>query len=201
MAFLVHTLEFVLVLGLASALAAAAVFLVARRMVRRRWGRLQAHLATRGVRSALSVAAAGHERVAARATPEDVCRGTAARARRRMWTAIEDAEVAVHHAETRQAPVAELPAVCRTLRGLGGEMDHLLRLERRLPLGPGRPPQVRAQVAELIRAARDVQAAALRAGSDAAEPQIRSLVRQAGEEVEILASALARMRTVAPHPR
>ena len=50
---------------------------------------------------------------------------------------------------------------------------------------------VRRQVAELISAARDVQAAALQAGGDATEPQVRSLVRQAGDEVEIVSAALS----------
>jgi hypothetical protein len=56
---------------------------------------------------------------------------------------------------------------------------------------------VRSQVAELIGAARDVQAAALRAGSEAAEPQVRALVRRAAEEIDIAAAGLARLRSVA----
>jgi len=43
-----------------------------------------------------------------------------------------------------------------------------------------------------------VQAAALRAGSDAASPGVRSLVRQAADEVEIVSTALARLRSLAP---
>jgi hypothetical protein len=116
-----------------------------------------------------------------------------------MWLAIEDAEAAVGHADTVDAPVAELPAVCRSLRRVGGELDRLLRLERRLPLAQGRPDPLRAQVAEVMQAARDVQMAALRAGSDATEPQLRSLVRDARDEVEIVAAALRRMRSVTPH--
>ena len=52
-----------------------------------------------------------------------------------MWVAVEDAEIAVAHAESHDAPVAELPAVCRSLHGVAGELDGLLRLERRLPAG------------------------------------------------------------------
>ena len=59
---------------------------------------------------------------------------------------------------------------------------------------------MRRQVAEVIGAARDVQAAALRAGSDATEPQVRALVRHAGDEVDIVSAALARLRSLArPH--
>jgi hypothetical protein len=201
MSFLVHALEVLVVLGMLAALAAGSAFLVARRMVRRRWRNVRDHVATRGALSALSLVGAGKERFVARARPEDVCRGTAARTRRRMWIAVGDAEDAVRHADARDAPVAELPAVCRSLRSLAADMDQLLRLERRLPLGADRPLPVRVQVAELIRASRDVQMAALRACSDATEPQIRSLVRRSSEEVEIVAEALSRMRTVAPHPR
>ena len=61
-------------------------------------------------------------------------------------------------------------------------------------------PDVRRQVAEVIGAARDVQAAAVRAGSDATEPQVRSLVRHARDEVDIVSTALASMRSTArPH--
>jgi hypothetical protein len=115
-----------------------------------------------------------------------------------MWVAVEDAELAVTHAEGRDAPVADLPAVCRSLRTVASELDGLLRLERRLPSGAGRSDALRVQVAELIGAARDVQAAALRAGSEAAGPQVRSLVRQARDEVEIVSTGLARLRSVAP---
>jgi hypothetical protein len=115
-----------------------------------------------------------------------------------MWVAVEDAERAVAHADAHDAPVADLPAVCRSLRTVAGELDGLLRLERRLPSGSRRSDDVRGQVAELIGAARDVQAAALRAGSDAAAPQVGSLVRQARDELEIVSTALARLRSVAP---
>ena len=114
-----------------------------------------------------------------------------------MWVAVEDAEVAVAHADAHDAPVAELPAVCRSLRGVAGELDALLKLERRLPRGTGRPDSVRVEVAEVIGAARDVQAAALRAGGDATEPQVRALVRQARDEVDIVSTALSRMRSLA----
>ena len=96
--------------------------------------------------------------------------------------------------------MADLPSVCRSLHTVASELDGLLRLERRLPRGADRTDGVRAQVAEVIAASRDVQAAALRAGSDATEPQVRSLVRQARDEVDIVSAALSRMRSVAqPH--
>ncbi|HWE67695.1 MAG TPA: hypothetical protein VG298_13730 [Acidimicrobiales bacterium] len=199
MSSLAHLLEALLIAGALLLIGAAVAFIGLRRYVRRRWHRVRSHVATREAMNGLSVLKAWRERLAARATPQELASGTATRARRRMWLAIEDAEAAVGHADTVDAPVAELPAVCRSLRRVGGELDRLLRLERRLPLAQGRPDPLRAQVAEVMQAARDVQMAALRAGSDATEPQLRSLVRDARDEVEIVAAALRRMRSVTPH--
>ena len=197
MTFVAHVVEFLVIGGLLALGALAVAFLIARSYVRRHWRLVRGHIATRGLLATMSLATAGRERYASRATPEELSRGAAARVRRRMWVAIEDAEVAVAHADAHDAPVAELPAVCRSLRGVAGELDALLKLERRLPRGTGRPDTVRAAVAEVIGAARDVQAAALRAGGDATEPQVRALVRQAREEIDIVSTALARMRSLA----
>jgi hypothetical protein len=196
--FVTHVVEFLLVAALFGALVLCVAFVLGRAYLRRHWHLMRGHLAVRGVLAGLAVAGAGRERYWARLTPHDLSRGSSARVRRRMWVAVEDAERAVAHADAHDAPVADLPAVCRSLRTVAGELDGLLRLERRLPSGSRRADDVRGQVAELIGAARDVQAAALRAGSDAAAPQVGSLVRQARDEVEIVSTALARLRSVAP---
>lgn len=192
-----HVLEFLVIAGLVVGGALAVAFVMARRYVRRRWHFVRRHPLTRGAVAAGSFVLAGRERSWARATPEQLSRGSAARVRRRMWVAVEDAENAVAHASSHDAPVADLPSVCRSLHGLASELDGLLRHERRLPSGTLRTDAVRGQVAELIGAARDVQAAALRAGSDAAEPQVRALVRRAADEIDIAAAGLARLRSVA----
>ncbi len=196
MTFVAHVVEFFLIAGLVVALGLATAFFVGRRYVRAHWRMLHGHVAVRGVLATLALLAAGRERYAGRATPEDLSRGATPRVRRRMRVAVEDAEIAVAHAESRDAPVAELPAVCRSLHTVADELDGLLRLERRLPPGASKA-DVRRQVAEVIGAARDVQAAAVRAGSDATEPQVRSLVRHARDEVDIVSAALATMRSVA----
>jgi hypothetical protein len=198
--FLAHVLEFLVIAAVVVCVALAVAFVSARRYVRRRWHLVRGHVATRGVLATLALISAGRERYGAKATPEELSRGSAARVRRRMWIAVEDAEAAVVHARSHDAPVAELPSVCGSLRRVAGELDGLLRLERRLPLGSGRTDAVRLQVAEVIGASRDVQAAALRAGSDATEPQVRALVRQARDEIDIVSAALSRLRSVAqPH--
>lgn len=174
------------------------VFLV-RRHLRRRWGTARAHVVTRVALALTSVPAAWRERLGGRATSEELSRGSTTRARRRMWVAIENAQEAVRHAVSLHAPVADLPAVCRTLRGAGSQLDQLLRLERRLPAGRQPNGAVRAQLAEVIRSAEDVQSVALSACSDATGPEIRSLARDARHEVEIVAAVLSRMRSV-PSP-
>jgi hypothetical protein len=194
--FLAHVLEFFVVAGLVVALGLAAAFFVGRSYLRRHWRLLHGHVIVRGILASLSVLAAGRERYAGRATPEDLARGSASRVRHRMRVAVEDAAIAVAHAESRDAPVAELPSVVRSLQAVADELDALLRLERRLPPGTSRA-DVRRQVAEVIGAARDVQAAAVRAGSDATEPQVRNLVRHARDEVDIVSAALATMRSIA----
>jgi hypothetical protein len=198
--FAAHVLEFFVIAGVVVALGLVAAFLVGRSYVRRHWRLLHGHVAVRGVMASLALLAAGRERYGSgRATPEALSQGATSRVRRRLRVAVEDAEIAVAHAESRDAPVADLPSVCRSLARVADELDGLLRLERRLPPGASRA-DVRRQVAEVIGAARDVQAAALRAGSDATEPQVRSLVRHARDEVDIVSTALATMRSVArPH--
>jgi hypothetical protein len=194
--FLAHVLEFLVIAGVVVAGGMVATFLVARSYIRRHWRLLHGHVLVRGLLAALALFGAGRERIAGRATPEDLSRGAASRVRRRLRVAVEDADIAVAHAESRDAPVAELPSVCRSLQRVADELDGLLKLERRLPPGASRA-DVRRQVAEVIGAARDVQAAAVRAGSDATEPQVRSLVRHASDEVEIVSTALASMRSTA----
>jgi hypothetical protein len=192
-----HVLEFLVIAGLVVGGTLAVAFMLARRYVRRRWHLVRRHPLTRGAMAAGAFVLAGRERSWTRATPDQLSSGSAARVRRRMWVAVEDAEKAVAHASSHHAPVADLPAVCRSLHGLAAELDGLLRHEHRLPAGTHRTDALRGQVAELIGAARDVQAAALRAGSEAAEPQVRALVRRAAEEIDIAAAGLARLRSVA----
>ncbi len=199
MSFLAHALGVLVIVGCVLALGAVAAFFVVRRVVRRRWREVRGHAVTRGVLVGASTFTAWRERAGTRAHSAELRHVGAARTRRVMWRAIEDAEEAVQHADARHTPVAELPAVCRSLRHVGGELDQMLRLERRLPSGHSGPDAVRTQVAEVIRAARDVQSAALRACSDATAPQIQSLVRTAREEIEIVGAALSRLRSVTSH--
>ena len=178
MTFIAHAVEFLLIAGLLVVAALGVAFLVARAYVRRHWRLVQGHVAYRGFLAGLSVLAAGRERFWARLTPEQLSRGTSARVRRRMWVAVEDAERAVAHADGRDAPVADLPAVCRSLRGVAGELDGLLRHERRLPSGVGRSDGVRAARRPARRCARSyarpvTRSTSCRAGSRGCGPSRR----------------------------
>jgi len=197
--FLAHVLLVLLIVGGVALLGVVTAFFLVRRTVRRRWREVRGHPVTRGVLAGASTLSAWRDRGGMRAPSGELRHATAPRTRRLMWRAIEDAEAAVQHADARHAPVAELPSVCRSLRHVGGELDQMLRLERRLSAGQGGPDAVRSQVADVIRAAQDVQSAALRACSDATAPQIQALVRTAREEVEIVGAALTRLRSIASH--
>jgi hypothetical protein len=198
--FLLHVLAALIVAGLVVGAGAVVAFYVVRRRVRRTWNRVQGHVVTRGVLAAPSVLGGWRDRFEARGNPEELSVGSPARARRQMWIAIEDAERAVEHANSLDAPVAELPSVCRSLRRAGDELDHLLSAGRRLPADRRRTDAGPRQVAELMHAARDVQAAAVCACSEATEPRLRALVRDARDEVQIVSAALSRMRSVSsPH--
>ena len=83
-----HVLEFFLIAGFVVALGLVAAFFVARGYVRRHWRLLHGHVAVRGVLATVALVAAGRERFAGRATPEDLSRGATARVRRRMRVAV-----------------------------------------------------------------------------------------------------------------
>jgi hypothetical protein len=196
--FLAHVVEVLLVVAVLFLLGALATFVLLRRRARRRWNRWQVHPATRSVLAAAALLTGWRERRTGDRDAPAFGRGTAARARRRLSVALRDAEEAVGYASSRQAPVGELPAVCRTLRSVGDELDGLLRLQGRLPVRRQRVDAIGAQVREVVDAAHDIQAAALRACSDANEPRLRALVRDVRDEVDIVAAGLARLRSVTP---
>jgi hypothetical protein len=203
--FVAHVVEVFLVAGVLFLLGAVAAFVWLRRRARRRWSRLQAHAAGRAVLAATSLFSAWRARradqrqVGSERPSPGYGLGSTVRARRRLSVALRDAEEAVAHASSRHAPVGELPAVCRTLRRVGDELDELLRLQGRLPARRQRIDGIGRQVREVVDAAHDVQTAALRSCSDAGEPRIRALVHDVRDEVDIVAAGLARMRSVTPH--
>jgi hypothetical protein len=126
--------------GAVIVLGGVAAYFLLRRVARRRWRLVRACGDTRHPGRGVDGDGVAASDAAPGPPPSEVSRGhRGARARRAMWTAIEDARRRWKHADGRDAPVAELPAVCRSLRRVGGELDQLLRLERRLPAGQAAP--------------------------------------------------------------
>ena len=62
------------------------------------------------------------------------------------------------------------------------------------------PREVRAQVHEVMRAAGDIQRAAVVSASDANGQRVSDLTRDAGHEIELLDAGLASARAALPHP-
>ena len=191
-----HVVAFLLIAGVAVAAGLAVAFVLARGYVRRHWRLVRGHPVTRGVLAVWALVSAARERMA-QTTPSELSRGSAARVRRRMWVAVEDAESAVAHATEHDAPVADLPSVCRSLRVVADELDALLRLERRLPAGTARSSDVRRQVAEVIDAA--LTCRHQRCGREATPPRRRCgrWCATRCDEIEIVSAGLAHMRSVA----
>ena len=75
---------------------------------------------------------------------------------------------------------------------------HMLERGREAGIGPVAVACGDLEIADVVRAARDVQAAALSVCSDTTEPQIRALMCQARDEIEIVASTVSRLRSIAP---
>jgi len=66
------------------------------------------------------------------------------------------------------------------------------------PAGPV-PTEVRAQVHEVMRAAGDIQRAAVVSASDANGSRVRDLTRDAVHEIELLDAGLASAQAALPH--
>ena len=107
-----------------------------------------------------------------------------------MWRSVDRATTAVRAADDLGGPTAELPSLCRRLQAAAVDLDRVLRVD------PGRPvpgPVVR-QVLEVVRAADDVQQAAVASAGEANAQRLRDLTEDAGHELTLLDAGLASMR-------
>jgi hypothetical protein len=117
-------------------------------------------------------------------------RRSARSVRREMWRAVDRGERAVRAATGVGAPTASLPTLSRRLREAAIGLDQLLRVE---PAGAV-PPEVARQAAEIVRAAGDLQRAAVASASDATGQQVTDAVADADQEIRLLHSGLASAR-------
>ena len=166
------------------------------RVTRRKWRAVRNHGAVIGASALWEATAVRRRRGGEATTPEEVGQWTPGRARKEMWRSVDQADAALRTATDLGAPLAELPSLCRRLHAAAVDLDKVLRVE---PAGPV-PTEVRAQVHEVMRAAGDIQRAAVVSASDANGPRVHDLTRDAGHEIELLDAGLASARAVLPHP-
>ncbi len=168
------------------------------RLARRKWRAFHAHGAVIGATALWEATAARRRRGGETTSPEEVGRWTPGRARKEMWRAVDRADAAVRAATDVSAPTADLPSLCRRLQSAAMDLDKVLRVE---PAGPV-ATELRAQVHEVIRAAGDVQRAAVASASDANAQKVADLTRDAGHEIELLDAGLDSARAaLPPRPR
>ena len=183
----------VALLGMAGV--ALATFLVFR-FGRRTWRAFHSHGAVVGAVALWEATAATGSRRRGPWTPEDVYRWTPRQVRKELWRAVDQAGAAVRAASDAGGPTASLPVLCRRLHEVAVGLDQVLRVESAGTV----PEEVAAQVIEVMRAAGDVQAAAVASASDATGHQVRELVRDADHEIQCLDAGLTSARAVLPPP-
>ncbi len=166
------------------------------RLARRKWRALHSHGAVIGATALWEAAAVRRRRGGEPTSADEVGQWTPGRARKEMWHAVDQADAAVRAAAEVGAPTAELPSLCRRLQAAAVDLDKVLRVE---PSGPV-PMEVRTQVHEVLRAAGDVQRAAVVSASDASGQRVEELTRDAGREIQLLDAGLASAQAALPHP-
>jgi hypothetical protein len=162
---------------------------------RRRWRAFHSHGAVVGA-LALWEAAAGLRRRggAVGASDEDVRRWTARKVRRELWRSVDRAESAVRAAADVGAPTAELPALCRRLQAAAVDLDKVLRTD---PSGSALQ-DIASLAGDVMRAATDVQQAAVVAAGDASGHAVRALTEDAASEIRLLDAGLASAQSALP---
>ena len=174
---------------------AAGGYLLWRR-VRRKWRMVRNHGVIVGASALWEATSSGRFRPPTAASADEVGRWSPRQVRRAMWRAVDQAEGAVRTATGVGAPTASLPLLCQRLRHAATAVDQVLQVE---PSGVV-PREVASQAFEVMRAASDVQRAAVASASDANATLVRDLSRDADQEIQCLDAGLASAR-VAMRPR
>ena len=124
-------------------------------------------------------------------TSAELRQWSAARVGKEMWRSVDRATAAVRAADELGGPTAELPSLCRRLQAAAVDIDKVLRVDPAARV----PAPVGDQVLEVMRAAADVQQAAVTSAGEASTQRIRELTEDAGHELSLLDAGLASMRT------
>ena len=166
------------------------------RNVRRRMRAFRSHGAVIGAAALWESAASNRwNRTAVPATAAEVAGWSSTRVRKELWRSVDRAATAVRTADSVGAPTEELPSLCRRLQAAATDIDKVLRVDPAAPV----PAALHAQVVEVMRAADDVQQAAVASAGEAGSQRIRELTEDAGNEVALLDAGLATLRsTVLP---
>ncbi len=185
------------VLASLCAAAVATMVLVAWRYGRRRWRALRAHPVLLGAGALWAAIGSGHLGSRPPGSVADLADRPARTVRRELWRSVDRAEAAVRTAEQLGGATADLPSLSRRLRQAAVPLDRILRVE------PGQPvsPAVASQAFDVIRAASDVQQAALSSAGDATRPRIDELTRDAEQELACLEGGLESTRRALGAPR
>jgi hypothetical protein len=162
---------------------------------RRKWRAFHSHGAVIGALALWEATASAGFRRRAPWSPEDVRTWTPRRVRKELWRSVDQADAAVRAAAQAGASTASLPMLCRRLSELAVRLDQVLRVESTGVV----PAEVASQSIEVMRAASDVQRAAVASASDANGQRVRDLTRDADHEIQCLDAGLASVQAVLPH--
>ncbi len=182
-------------LSLITATVAATGFLLWR-YGRRKWRALRTHSAVVGAGVLWGAVSSRHLRPRAPTCSADMEDWPARLVRKEMWRGVDRAESAVRTADELGGPTASLPSLCRRLRHAAVGLDRILRVEPERPV----PPALAAQAFDVLRAAGDVQRAAVASAGDATGHQVDELWRDADHELQCLDAGLASTRAMLADP-
>src|ERR1019366_8573423 len=130
-------------------------------------------------------------RSSAPVTSAELMQWSAARVGKEMWRSVDRATAAVRAADELGGPTAELPSLCRRLQAAAVDIDKVLRVDP----GARVPAPLGDQILEVMRAAADVQQAAVASAGEASTQRIRELTEDAGHELSLLDAGLTSMRS------
>jgi hypothetical protein len=161
---------------------------------RRRWRAFHSHGAVIGAVALWEAVGGLRRRGAVAGSDDEVRRWTSRKVRREMWRSVDGAESAVRAAADVGAPTAELPALCRRLQAAAVDLDKVLRID---PSGSALQ-EIASLAGDVMRAAADVQQAAVGAAGDASGYRVRALTEDAASEIRLLDAGLASAQSALP---
>jgi len=176
--------------SLLAGVAATAAF-VAWRYGRRKWRALRAHPVLLGAGALWTAVSTRQPGSRPPGSAADLAGRPARQVRKDLWRSVDRADAAVRTADQLGGATASLPSLCHRLRQAAVDVDRILRVE------PGRPVSraLAAQAFGVMRAAWDIQEAALSSAGDATRPRVDELTRDAGQELVCLDAGLASTRS------